>query len=52
MLFWGSSYVILEAKNLPANARDTAFNSKMRVRSLVWEDHQEKDMATHASILA
>ena len=33
-------------KNPPANAGET------QVRSLVWEDHLEKEIATHSSILA
>ena len=36
-------------KNLPANAGDL---QEMQVCSLGWEDHLEKEMASHASILA
>ena len=44
--------MILVVKNPPVNARDIAFNPKTWVCSLVWENPQEKDMATRASILA
>ena len=33
-------------KNPPANAGET------QVQSLVWEDHLEKEIATHSNILA
>ena len=35
-------------KNFPANAGDMSCGA----RSLGWEDHLEKEMATHSSILA
>ena len=35
-------------KNLPPNAGD----QETQVGSLGWEDHMEKEMATHSSILA
>ena len=38
----------LVVKNLPVSVEDV----KRRVRSLVWEDPLEKEMATHSSILA
>ena len=34
-------------KNLPASAADT----RDTVRSLIWEDPLEQEMATHSSIL-
>ena len=41
----GASLVAQPVKNLPAV-------QEIRVRSLGWEDPQEKEMATHSSILA
>ena len=45
LLFWGAFLVARMVKNLPA-MRET------QVRSLGWEDHLEKEMANHCSILA
>ena len=42
---WGASLVAQSVKNLPA-VQETW------VQSLGWEDHLEKEMATHSSILA
>ena len=47
ILVWASQ-VALVVKNLPVSIEDV----KRRVRSLVWEDPLEKEMATHSSILA
>ena len=43
--FWGASLVAQMVKCLP-------IMQKTRIQSLGWEDLLEKEMATHASILA
>ena len=47
ILVWASQ-VALVGKNLPVSVEDV----KRRVRSLVWEDPLEREMATRSSILA
>ena len=35
-----------------SNGKESACNAGTRVQSLAWEDHLEKEMATHSSTLA
>ena len=48
---WGS-YCIMLSYSISYNVQESAYNAGDRVRSLVWEDALEKEMATHSSILA